>query len=339
MNIQSGNLIDECFDHDDMLQVTDPDLDARIKSYRKAQRELEQVMNDPFLEYTRNDVASFMQERNNSGKDFSEEIVSFIKTSLEKGLDKNPAIGELKEINEDAAKSDINDLSAEWVREWHRKKQMSFNSPADEERRSFIAASLSGDNTETIIPDNNKSEVIPVSIQSPRRNSRKILRYSTFAAAAAIGAFITVSSLVSSGNPESIYRKYYKDYDAVVSTTRGSNTSKNLNSSAMGFYKEGNFVKAEEEFSLSAAADPASGESLFFLGLSQIETGKTDEAVRNLTKVVNLSGVYTKEAHWYLGLIYLKIDNKSKASEHFRILASSDGYYRGDAGKILRRLE
>jgi tetratricopeptide (TPR) repeat protein len=74
------------------------------------------------------------------------------------------------------------------------------------------------------------------------------------------------------------------------------------------------------------------------MGLTQLAMGNYDQAIEDLTAAINSSGEYGKEAHWYLGLTYLKTGNKQSAAECFRFLGQSEGYYQDRSAEILRRL-
>jgi hypothetical protein len=76
----------------------------------------------------------------------------------------------------------------------------------------------------------------------------------------------------------------------------------------------------------------------FFLGMTHLALGNYNQAASLLEGVAGRQGEYSKEARWYLGLIYLKEGDKVKASINFEFLAQSSDYYSERSGKILRRL-
>jgi hypothetical protein len=303
MSLQSGRLHDGSSENEMLLKVSDPDLDSRLKKLYRAESELEEILDDPFLEQTREQVSSMFKERDSIQKKKTREAARFIRNALSEDM-QSP--GEFKDFRVEISKNDINDLSAEWVRDWHKKKQMeAVPSLAEVERKSFIESSLKPEKT-TI------AEPLPLQPVMRKQSSRKLLRYSALAAAALLALFITLNTLVPSSRSEDIFRSFYAPYPEVTTVTRGM----------IG----------------ETATDALSSNALFFMGLTQIETGKTGEAIGNFISVINNSGSYVKEAQWYLGLAYLRNDDRKKAAECFKVLASSDGYYRKPAKKILRRL-
>jgi lipopolysaccharide biosynthesis regulator YciM len=77
----------------------------------------------------------------------------------------------------------------------------------------------------------------------------------------------------------------------------------------------------------------------FFLGITELEIGNYSRAVELLEGVTDRQGEFYKEATWYLGLAYIKSGNKIKASECFKVLSRSPGFYSDRSEKILRRLK
>lgn len=307
MSVQSGKLHEGSSDNEMLLKVSDPDLDSRLRKLRRAELELEEILGDPFLEQTRDEIASMFKNRDNIQKKKYCEAAKFIRNALSEDPMNAGVRGEFKDFRIEISKSDINDISAEWVREWHRKKQMqAIPSLAEVERKNFVESSLYPQETTVAEP----SPVRPVAVKS---SSRKLLRYSALAAAAVLGLFIALNAVIPSSRSEDIFNSFYAPYTEVTTVTRG--------------------------MSSEAAANPLSSNALFFMGLTQIETGKTDEAISNFISVINNSGSYVKEARWYLGLAYLKKNDRKEAAECFKVLTASEGYYHDPSAKILRRLK
>lgn len=339
MSVLSGKY-DSNQDNDDLYRLDDPDLDARIKSFRKAEFELDEIRNDPFLEQARMEVASMMLSFDElKRKDSSKEAEEFIKSSLGKRSSKEAK--ELKDIKIEISKSDINDLSAEWVREWHRKKQMQVPvSAADKERENFVKASLTENRSGDAAAPEPKVATLHPEKSVEKTDRRKIIRFTSIAAAAVLGAFIAIRTLVPGANPDKIYDNFYRTYSAVSLTTRGiENNVAEIYNSAVSEYRNSRFSEAARLFRMAASEDPSFGSPFFFLGLSQLETGNIEEAILSFNTALKSPGNYAKESKWYLGLAYLKKNDSSKAAECFRELASSDGYYRESSEKILRRLK
>lgn len=328
---EHGKYKDDQMDFEKLYIPEDPALDARIKSFRKAQAELQEIMEDPFLEETRAEISAMMaSQRNKKDKESYSEKESFVKNAF---LPKTDSSTKTEFHNLRISKSDINELSAEWVKEWHKKKQMQCFSPADRERENFISASLK---TENIIPPIQSTE--PTNNTSERKSYR--FHITSLAAAAALGILITIKALAPSGNTEKIFDNFYKPYNAVALVIRGeNNTATNIYNQAVYNYKSGKYQEASLAFAKSASIEPSLGNPFFYIGLASMETGDYDMAVKQFSEVIDRSGDFVKESRWYLGLTYLKKGEKDNAAKCFKELTKTDGYFRKPAEKILRRLE
>ncbi|HLN56160.1 MAG TPA: hypothetical protein VK207_09215 [Bacteroidales bacterium] len=325
-------------DLEGLYEPSDPELDASIKSFRKAELELDEILRDPYIDEARKEVVAMMVSYDEMKKrDSFGESSTFIRTSLSGDKEKKSGLKNSKNL---AGKNNASDLSAEWVREWHRKKQLQGISPADQERKSFISSSLAEGKNE--IEEKPAAKILPIVNQdeSEKKTGRlRILRFTSIAAAAVLGTFIVFKALLPSGDPQKLYNNYYETFQAVTSTVRSGNTSvSTAYLSAINNYKRGDYREAEAGFMMASKENPSDLSSEFYLGLSQLETGNIDLAILNLT-AASETGRFVKESQWYLGLAYLRKGDAEKASECFTALASEDGYYREASEKILRRLK
>lgn len=332
MSPQSGKYKDDQMDFKKLYMLEDPLLDARIKTFRRAEFDLQEIMNDPFLEATRSELSNMSEVRSSlKEKGSYDEKQEFVK----KALCKTDSKTKTEITNIKISKSDINELSAEWVREWHKKKQMEGVTPADQERKNFISASIKA---EEIIPSISAELTEPIIV--PQRKSRS-LQFISLAAAAVLGVMITIKALIPAGNTAKIFDSFYQPYDdAVTLVTRGVNSeTASTYNQAVYNYKSGKYEEAALGFAQSASIDPSLGTPSYYIGLVSMETGDYEKAIEHFSNVINMAGNFVKEAKWYLGLTYLKTGDKEKASECFRELARTEGYFSKPADKILRRLK
>jgi TolA-binding protein len=288
----------------------DNELFSEIGTYMKARFDIEDVKNDPFFTSARDSVKEMISDYNRtiSENRKTKENGDFIRNSIEKTDEKeikDPK--DKREINEiiiEKGRSDISILTADWVREWHRKKQMEVvPDPKAEERMEFISASLKSEPAEIV-------EEIKV-VRKKRIGRTLYIRYISLSAAAIIGAVILIGTLLPSSDPDKLFNSYYTTFDAISPVTRGG----------------------------SDITEASTTLPLFFTGLASIEQGNFSEAIRALSLVASDSGEYVKEAQWYLGLAYLKTGDKVKAAECFGKLAASPGFYSDPSKKLLRRLK
>ena len=320
------------FESDLIADREDSALFESIGDYMKGYLDLEDVKNDPALQVMKENVKDMISDyqKNISGNKENEKFISekISGEGSETGLK-----DEIKFIKQEINDNKLNDITAEWVREWHEKKQkIGIRDQKTEERTGFIAGAINSTQSE---PVKSLNDMIKKS------SGRSIfVRYASFSAAALLGAFMLIRTLLPSSNPEKIFDSFYKPFDALSPVTRSvTNNETNNYSSAIESYRSGNYQIAATGFSGALQNDPDIVSSRFFLGLSQLALRNYDQAINLLQGVVNDSGEYGKEARWYLGLTYLKKDNKQKASECFEYLARSEGFYRERSEKILRRLK
>ena len=308
---------------DDLISDNDDRvLFKSIGCYMQGKFDLEDVHSDNAFQSTQAEVKEMISDYNKN-KSGNRENEKFIREIFSDEFSEDKLSDEIKSIKQEINNNKLNEITADWVREWHEKKQKNGKpDPKSEEIKNFITDAISSPRKE------------------PGRNRNLLIRYASFTAAAMIGVFFLLRTLLPSSNPEKLFSTYYKPFDALSSLTRSiNNTEADKYSAAIESYKSGDFQKSAAEFAVISEKIPSAVSARFFLGLSQLSLGNYGQAENLFTGVINEQGEYTKEARWYLGLTYLKTNNKQKAEECFTNLASSDGYYRERSEKILRRLK
>jgi len=318
-------------ENDLLLNREDSALFERLGDYMKGRLDLDEVKKDPALNTTRDAVSEMISDyhKNMSENRDNEKFIRdvFSKTASEERIN-----NDIDEIKQDRERSIVNEISSEWVKEWHQKKQMGNTDPQTEEIKEFISGSLKS----------GVSEPAKEAAATTRKGISRslIIRYVSFSAAALIGVLIIIGTLLPSSDPEKIFNAYYKPFDAISPVTRSLNSDESgIYTSAIGYYRNGNYLYAASMFSESVLRDPSSVSSRFFLGLTNLALNNYDQAINLLSDIADRKGEYGKEAHWYLGLTYLKTGDKTKATQCFEYLANSNGFYKEGSEKILRRLK
>lgn len=321
------------FEDDLFTNSDDSALFERIGEYIKGSLDLEEVKNDPALSTTMETVKEMVSDYNKNKFTGNKDNEKFVRKIFSDSETTNKLSNEIKIIKQEIDDKNLNLITSEWVKEWHEKKQkLGTPDPKSEERRNFITNSI---NSSSDINQENTSN--GHSIKSSRL---RFVKYVSISAAALIGAFMIIRTLLPSSDPQELFNSYYKPYDAVSPVTRSLNNSENNNySSAISNYKSANYSEAATGFATVAANDPSAISAQFYLGLTQLALNSYDESIQHLSLAANNHGEYSKEAEWYLGLAYLKKGEINKASDCFQILASSNGFYKERAGIILRRLK
>lgn len=310
------------FEDDLISDNEDRALFETMGDYMKGQSDIEDVHNDAAFNKTQ-DAVMVMISDYNKNRSGNRENEKFIRENLSEEVSDDLLSDEIKSIKQEIEKNKLNEVTADWVREWHEKKQRTgISDPKSEEIRNFITDAI------------NEKQKVPV------KTKKLFIRYVSLTAAAMIGAFILLRTLLPSSEPGKVFSAYYKPFEALSSVTRSINNAEtDKYSEAVESYKSGDYQKSAAEFAGLMEKYPASVTMRFFLGLSQLSLENYGQAENLFSGVLNEQGEYTKEARWYLGLTYLRTNNIQKAEECFVILARSDGYYRESSEKILRRLK
>jgi len=300
--------------------------------YMKGRLDLEEVRNDPFLPEIENDVMTMISHyytncANNSANK------NFVRDSLAMADQESKLSEEIGNIKFEIHRSNVNELTAEWVKEWHEKKRRDvLRDFKSKEIRDFVTSSLEAEKI--------KAEIKPDRKESTGIKRSLLIRYISLSAAATIGVFILIRTLLPSSDPEKLYSSYYKPFNAISSVTRGTNENKqDKYSAALESYRVGNYQTAAAGFSSILQNDTSIITPRFFMGITQMAMGKYTQAVFLLSSIAGRPGEYRKETIWYLGLAYLKTGEKEKASNYFKLLAQSPGFYSEPSEEILRRLK
>ena len=225
-----------------LLSPGDSALFGRISDFMIGLADIEDVKSDTAYSITNDEVNVMISDfqknsvRNKDNEKFIRDC--FAEEATEEKLDI-----EVSKIKDEISQSNLNDISSEWVKEWHEKRQKNNNKDAKtEEIRNFVTESL-------------KQEEINADSGSDYRKKKGlsksiITRYTSLAAAAIIGAVFLIRSLLPSDDPQEIFNKYYEPFNAVSSITRSTGTGESGSfSNAIGSYKSGDYQAAAAGFS------------------------------------------------------------------------------------------
>lgn len=315
---------DDKFEDDPNLSLEDKEILAKI------------------IEYSRNHLSEGDLENetdyNDAGKSVKYPVISENKRNKlsrnrlrKERINDAKVIEEIKKIEQELENSNIDAITAEWVRGWDIKNAS--NSATDPETRKtqdFITDSLKSVENEPVKDNIHRSrKVRSVSLQ----------RFATIAAVL-IGVVLLVRSLLPSSDPERIFKSFYEPLKVISSVTR--NTSANIPAGypdAIEAYRLGNYTLAEAGFSEAITKDTSDIASRFYMGLTQMALGNFDRTINLLGSIAYRPAEFNKEALWYLGLAYLKTGENEKAEKCFEALAKTKGFYSAPSLKVLRRLK
>lgn len=162
--------------------------------------------------------------------------------------------------------------------------------------------------------------------------------YSAIAAALLLLATIGGGILLNySGNQhQQLFEQYYAAESGSFGLRSDNSTIEQTVAQGLKSYEEGDFKNAIDAF--NKAPDNLMGK--LYRGLSMIELGKYDLAIGDFESIINHNdNLFVDQAHWYLALTYLKLDQTDKAEEQFSLIAADRSVYRTKAQKILQDLK
>lgn len=138
-------------------------------------------------------------------------------------------------------------------------------------------------------------------------------------------------------NTEQTFNNTYRKFQVDVNT-RSTETS-DMVSLAAALYNQGNYMEALTRLDSILKRNPLDIQALFIKGLSEMEVGQYDSAVKTFNQVVQSGGAFEANSQWYLALIYLKQGSFDLSREKLAVIkATEDNPYQKQAAKIYRRL-
>jgi tetratricopeptide (TPR) repeat protein len=78
----------------------------------------------------------------------------------------------------------------------------------------------------------------------------------------------------------------------------------------------------------------------FYSGVAYQGLGDYRSAIRSFSEVVQHGdNLLVEQSEWYIGLCYLRIEEREKAVRQFKYIVSGNGFYRDQSSKLLKQLE
>jgi len=180
------------------------------------------------------------------------------------------------------------------------------------------------------------SRVVKAEVPVVRMNTRK-----WWYAAASLVALVAVAATLymqTSRNisNDSLFSQYYNS-ENIVDQTRGD---QNIVEAVIKFQQK-DFAAASVLFKSILDKDNSNIAVWFYYGISNIETKNYDNSIKAFTTIIKQNdNLYIEHAEWYLGLCYLKNNQKDKAIDQFVVVASNpDNFHRQEAKDILTKLQ
>lgn len=163
-----------------------------------------------------------------------------------------------------------------------------------------------------------------------------------YAAASVIVLMVVFTSLMRSRSYSSqqLYANYYQPYKSGESVSRSALSSYNGLNIALREINQGKYKDALESMSMIQAKERDGYSINFYSGVAYQELGEYKRAISSFSEVVHHGdNLLVEQSEWYIGLCYLKVDERQKALEQFRLIASRKGFYGEQSSKLLKQLE
>jgi tetratricopeptide (TPR) repeat protein len=173
-------------------------------------------------------------------------------------------------------------------------------------------------------------------------NTSKSRRIYWYAVASTVGMILLFTSLIRNQNysTDQLYASYYQPYKG------GSNVSR----SYVGTVSEVNRAISKIEHKDFSAALKLLGEVPdqeqdgfsvnFYKGIAYQELGEFRSAIKSFNEVIRHGdNLLVEQSEWYIGLCYLRIEEREKAARQFRSIVARKGFYKAQSSKLLRQLE
>lgn len=160
----------------------------------------------------------------------------------------------------------------------------------------------------------------------------------SIAAILVIGFFVLFQS--KKLGSDQLYSQYHNQWEELPSLTLRSETTQLSDIEDVFVNKE--YTKALNLLQGYITAEPekVNSQILLYLGVTQLELAKADQAILTFKQLANSDTVDAEKAQWYIALAYLKMDNKSKAKVALNLLLNDSMKFKDEeANEILEHLD
>lgn len=170
-------------------------------------------------------------------------------------------------------------------------------------------------------------------------NSRSDM-YKYIAVAVMIAVIVAVGSLFFLNTTmESLYVQNFDLDELPDLVSRSEDNSSNL-VKAQQLFENKKYENVEAILSASSDFDSGyTGPKLLYLGVSQMELGKFDEAEKSFDRLINSDLLDASKGFWYKALLYLKMEDREKAVKLLKKIETERLFNHEKAGKIIKKLE
>jgi tetratricopeptide (TPR) repeat protein len=156
---------------------------------------------------------------------------------------------------------------------------------------------------------------------------------------AAVAGIILKITLFREMSAEKLYQKYYISYNADIILRSVQADETDLGRAILN-YSSGKYSEALSILDDVTQIDKGNYVAQFYKGLTFLETGVPDKAIRAFKEIpVIWSNPLNEHRNWYLALAILRSRDKTEAVTAFEEISAYGGYYANRADKILQKLK
>lgn len=222
----------------------------------------------------------------------------------------------------------FNDLLAsdkDFLEEFNFQKdvQTSFKSYKKKELKSRLQAIDSKSNKET--------RVIPLI-------NKKWLAVASVALLISFLGYYTFSLYSNTTSLDNLYAENFTPIENIVFPLDRNENEESLKADAFFAYEKADYKKAEKLFNALYKTEN-NEEALLYRANCLLALKRFDEAIESLETFVKLDNKLKTKSYWYLGLAYLKTNNKTKAKTYFqKLLDSGNSFKTNEAKRIIKNI-
>ena len=161
-----------------------------------------------------------------------------------------------------------------------------------------------------------------------------------YAAASLVAIFAVASTLYLQTSRNISADSLFNDYYTVENIVDQTRSDQNIVEAIIKFQQK-DFGAASALFKSILDKDNSNIAVWFYYGIANIETRNFDNSIKAFNTIIKQNdNLYIEHAEWYLGLCYLKNNQKDKAVDQFIVVASNpDNFHRQEAKDILDKLQ
>lgn len=157
------------------------------------------------------------------------------------------------------------------------------------------------------------------------------------AASIVVAALFTTLQLLRGPDYNALFSAYYEPYpNTIAPVERTANTDTGL-SKAFAYYEAGDYEQAIKAFQQLQQSEQWK-ELQLYMGISQMALNKNEEARQSFEATIAAKGETAPIATWYLGLLYLKMQQPEKAKTFIKTTAETDNPFAENAKKLANDL-